>query len=863
VTDVSIRRTEELRRGAAGALHVVTYECGTANPRADLLFVHGAWSSSWYWESFFLPWFAQRGFRARAVSLRGHGESEGRVRWSSIRDYVDDVAAAAQGLTDPVLIGHSMGGFVAQKYAARHGMRALALLASVPPSGAWHALRRIIAERPMAFLRTVATLDLYGAVADAETARGLLFSRDASRTDKDHLLQRLKSESFRAFLDMLFSPVLGRRLSNEVPVAVIGAEFDQLISTANNEATARFYGVDPQVLPLASHMLMVDDRWSDAAMLIENWLEVQVLNERVKPPLPKKPSTQNARAAVVDQSIDSSPLAAGNPLPQPRKAKMLGCMQHHPLILSSLLTHAEAGYHGTPIWSREAPTAAGELGVIVRQTWADTASRARCLASALQALGVDEGDRVGSIAWNTHRHLEIYYGVTGIGAVLHTINPRLSLDHLRFMIHEAADEVLFYDGTFAGLVSTLKPLCPGVRHWIQLSRAPVSPDWRDLAYEELLSSATPLSSWPELDENCAAALCYTSGTTGAPKGVLYSHRALVLESMTAIGPDALGLSRSDTVAPVVPMFHVNAWSLPFAAAIAGASLALPGSSLGGEALYDLFETTGTTISAGVPTIWQSLLAHLDSTGAKFSTMRRTIIGGSAVTQPMVRAFRDHYGVEVIHGWGMTETSPLGTVNALTPAEVAVLTPEEAAGRLRRQGRAPFGVRLKLVNSDGHVLPRDGESAGHLMISGHWVIDSYFQGDKATTHDGWFDTGDIATLGTDAVMVITDRDKDLIKSGGEWISSIQLEEIALGHRGVIEAAAIAVPHPRWGERPLVVCVSSGKEAVSTAEVRRLFEDKLPSWQVPEVVISTQLPVGATGKVVKMQLRQAFSHHYENE
>lgn len=278
-------------------------------------------------------------------------------------------------------------------------------------------------------------------------------------------------------------------------------------------------------------------------------------------------------------------------------------------------------------------------------------------------------------------------------------------------------------------------------------------------------------------------------------------------------------------------------------------------------MHDLFEKTGTTLSAGVPTIWQSLLAHLDGTGGTFSTMRRTIIGGSAVTQPMVRAFRERHGVEVIHGWGMTETSPLGTISSLTAAEAASLSPEEAAVRLKCQGRAPFGVRLKLVSPDGHILPHDGKSAGHLMISGHWVVDSYFRGDKITTTDGWFDTGDIATLGPDAVMVITDRDKDLIKSGGEWISSIQLEAIALEHPGVVEAAAIAVPHPRWGERPLVVCVSSGRGAITTAEIRRLFEEKLPSWQVPDVVMSAQLPVGATGKVVKMRLRQAFSQHYK--
>jgi fatty-acyl-CoA synthase len=847
----SIVRSDLRLAGRAGALDCVTLEPSNASPKADLLFVHGAWSSSWYWETFFLPWFAERGYRCRAVSLRGHGRSEGRVRWASIGAYVEDVAMAGRDLSDPVVIGHSMGGFVAQKYAAKYPVRGLALLASVPPWGVWYALMRILQERPLAFLRTLATLDLYGVVADPDTARGLLFSRDESRTDKDHLLKHLKSESFRALIDMLFSPVRKRSM-RDVPITVIGAEFDQIISHGNVNATARFHRVPPIMLPLASHMLTVDDRWQDAAILVENWLRRDVLGEDLATPKP-------VAKAVADVTTNTD---GRYPPHFKKRAKMLGQMQYHPLVLSSLLTHAEANHPTTKIWSREAPEEMGEVGGLHVQSWGETGQRARRLASALSELGVSEGDRVASIAWNTHRHLELYYGVTGIGAVLHTINPRLSLEHLSYMINQAADQVVFFDGTFAGLVQTLKPLCPTVRHWVQLSQAPQKPRWTDQRYESLIEAAAPIVDWPELDEHGAAALCYTSGTTGMPKGVLYSHRSLVLESMTAIGPDALALTRDDVVAPIVPMFHVNAWSIPFAAAISGSSLALPGSNLGGDALYELFEQTGTTVSAGVPTIWQALLDHARKTGKGFSTMTRTIVGGSAASEHMIRAFRETHGVEVIHGWGMTETAPLGAINALTAKEAKGLSADAATQLLKRQGRAPFGVQLRVENGGAEAQPRDGTSAGHLKIRGHWVIDRYFGQEEPATKDDWFDTGDIATLDADAVMTITDRDKDLIKSGGEWISSVQLEETAVTHPDVVEAAAIAVPHPKWDERPLVVCVSDATTDPQTADVKALFAKRLPSWQVPDIVFTDQLPLGATGKVLKADLRARYAEYYSN-
>jgi 3-(methylthio)propionyl---CoA ligase len=841
-----LNRVVERMAGQAGALEVTTLEPMTGTPRADLLFVHGAWSSAWYWDNFFLPWFADRGFRCRALSLRGHGSSEGRVRWSSITHYVSDVAVAASGLENPVVIGHSMGGYIVQKYAAQHSLRAMALLASVPPSGAWHALHRVATERPKALVRTIATLNLYGVVADPDTARGLLFSRDESRIDKDHLLRHLQAESFRAFLDMLFKPVR-KRAPPGTPVAVIGAEFDQIVSHRNVFETGRFHAVDPIMLPLASHMLTVDDRWQDAAMVIEQWLARDVLGSA--PPTVPAPSA--TRCAQVQ-----SPIPTGDK----KRAKMLGQMQYLPLTLSSILEHVEASSPDAPVWSRQAPPKLGEEGPIHRQTWRDTGQRARRLAQALVDLGIGESDRVASIAWNTHRHLELYYAATGIGAVLHTINPRLSIDHLQFMINQADDRIVFFDGTFSGLIAMLKPMCPRVENWIQMSNAPQDPMWTEPGYEDLLDGAAPITAWPSLDEQAAAILCYTSGTTGYPKGVLYSHRALVLEAMVAVGPAVLSISRDDTVAPIVPMFHVNAWSLPFAAAISGASLALPGASLSGDALFQFFEETKTTLSAGVPTVWQALLGHLRKTETKFTTMKRTIIGGSAVSEAMIRAFRTDYGVEVLHGWGMTETSPLGTISALTPLEIASLDADDAVRRLKQQGRAPFGVSLKVTDPGGAQISGGENTVGSLKVRGHWVIDRYFGADEPATRDGWFDTGDIASIGPDSCMTITDRDKDLIKSGGEWISSVHLEDIAKQHPDVVDAAAIAVPHPKWDERPLLVCVCAGGKTTNSEEIRALFSHAVPTWQVPDLTFVDQLPIGATGKVLKNELRQRFAHFH---
>lgn len=541
---------------------------------------------------------------------------------------------------------------------------------------------------------------------------------------------------------------------------------------------------------------------------------------------------------------------------------MLGHMQVHPLLLSSILEHVEATYAAKPLYSRELPSVAGEVGKILKVTWGDAALRARQVATLMWALDIKQGERVATIAWNTHRHLELYYGVAAMGSILHTINPRLTLQNIQFMINDAQDKAVFYDGTFIKIIEALKPLCPTVKHWIQLSIAPEasSSSKLDASYESAIEDLAPMKTFPAFDENTAAALCYTSGTTGNPKGVLYSHRSLVLESMAAVMPDALCLSRADVIAPVVPMFHVNAWSLPFAAGIVGASLALPGYALSGDALFDFFEQTRTTVSAGVPTIWQNLLDHMDVNSCALKTMKRTIIGGSAVQSSMIKHFRDSYNIEVIHGWGMTETSPIGTVNALTPEEASDLPSEAAADILIKQGRYPFGVKLRIEDENGHTIPPGSGTAGKLWVQGHWVISKYYNATDLATVNNWFDTGDIATIDDAMVMQITDRDKDIIKSGGEWISSIELEGIALKHPNVAQAAAIAVAHPKWDERPLVVVIAKPGKPIEPDHIKEHFKPHVAGWQVPEIIEIDEMPIGATGKILKIELRQRFADFF---
>jgi len=531
-----------------------------------------------------------------------------------------------------------------------------------------------------------------------------------------------------------------------------------------------------------------------------------------------------------------------------------GLMMNLPLLLSSVIEHAAAQYGTVEVVSRETH------GPLFRYTYADCAVRARKLANALAGLGLTGGDAVGSIAWNNHRHLEAYYAVSGSGMVMHTCNPRLQAQQLIYIINHAEDRVVLFDATFAPLVKGIAAHCPGVRAWVCLADAANTPAIDGVAnvlsYDELIAPCSDVFAWPQLDENTGAALCYTSGTTGNPKGAMYSHRALVLNAMSGCLPGLLSLSPSDTILPVVPMFHINAWCIPYAAPIGGTKLVLPGPKLDGQSLYELMESEGVTISAGVPTIWQGLLAYVEQHGLRFSTMRRTGVGGSAMPQALIAKFMDVYGVDVRHGWGMTETTAIGTMSTLPP-QSKDWTSEQKQALLAKQGRSAFGVEIKIVSEDGATLPRDGSSQGELMVRGHWIISSYFKGEKSPLIDGWFPTGDIATIAPDGTMQIRDRTKDVIKTGGEWISSIDLESAAVGHPAVALAAVIGVKHPKWDERPLIFIVRKPGATLEKEEILKFLETKVAKWWVPDdVVFLESLPVGGTGKVQKGDLRKEY-------
>lgn len=533
---------------------------------------------------------------------------------------------------------------------------------------------------------------------------------------------------------------------------------------------------------------------------------------------------------------------------------MSGRMIHDQLTTTSLIEHAARFHGGTEIVSVET------TGGVARTTWAQVAENARRLASALDRLGVAPDARVGTIAWNNHRHVECYFGIGGGGRVTHTINPRLQPEQIAYIANHAQDEVLFFDATFLPLVMQMRTHLDTVRHLVLMGPRDDTAAAKIeglLFHDELIASGDPAYLWPELDENRPAAMCYTSGTTGNPKGVQYSHRSIVLHSIGGNQPDGMALSARDTVMPVVPMFHVNAWGIPYIAAQVGARMVMPGPNLDGESLARLIEAERVTISLGVPTIWMGLLAGLEKTGASAATMTRTVVGGAALPPSMIPAFRDRHGVELIHAWGMTETSPLGTLNQLLQKHEA-LPPEEQAHIRLGQGRPPWGVDLRIVDEEGAILPHDGTTQGHLQIRGHWIVESYYgHPESALTDDGWFDTGDVATLDADGYMVIRDRAKDIIKSGGEWISTVELENIAIAHPGLANAAVIAARHPKWDERPVLIAVRASDSDVTEAELLAFYTGKIPSWQVPDrVVFVDQLPMGATGKVQKIRLRQQF-------
>jgi len=530
-----------------------------------------------------------------------------------------------------------------------------------------------------------------------------------------------------------------------------------------------------------------------------------------------------------------------------------GLMMDRPLLISSILEHSAAQFGDVEIVSRETH------GPLFRYTYAECAVRARQLASTLAAVGLKQGSAVGSMAWNNHRHLEAYYAVSGSGMVMHTCNPRLHPQQLIYIINHAEDEVMLFDSTFAPLVKGIAAHCPKVKHWVCLSDAanlPVIEGVKVIAYEDWIAPHSPDFIWPEFDERSGAALCYTSGTTGNPKGALYSHRAIVLNAITGCLPGVLDLSPKQTVLPVVPMFHINAWCIPYAAPIGGAKLVLPGPRLDGASLYELIEAEKVTLSAGVPTIWQALIGHVEQNGLRFSSMRCTAVGGSAMPAALIAKFSDVYGVEVRHGWGMTETTAVATMTSMTPKEMDL----PAAARhalVAKQGKTVFGIQIKVVDEQGHTLPRDGTSQGELMVRGQWIIQSYFKGEKSPLVDGWFPTGDIATIDAQGLMQIRDRTKDVIKTGGEWISSIDLENEAVAHPAVAMAAVIGIKHPKWDERPLLFIVRKPGQTLDKAEILAFLTERVAKWWVPDdVVFLETLPVGGTGKVQKNDLRKEY-------
>ena len=534
---------------------------------------------------------------------------------------------------------------------------------------------------------------------------------------------------------------------------------------------------------------------------------------------------------------------------------MHGLMMNMPLLISSLIRHAATHHGDTEIVSRLTE------GGIHRYTYADAHRRAQQMANVLTQLGIKAGDRVGTLAWNGFRHFETYFAASGMGAVLHTVNPRLFPEQITYIINHADDQYVFFDITFAPLIDGVAPHCKNVKGWVAMTDRAHMPSMKTvgvLCYEELLSAQPDQFEWPTFDENTASSLCYTSGTTGNPKGVLYSHRTTVLHSYAIALPDVMNLSARDVILPVVPMFHVNAWGTPYACAMTGAKIVFPGPGLDGASLYELFEKERVTMSSGVPTVWLGLLNYMKQNNLKFSTMNRTVIGGSACPPAMIKSFQDDYGVRVLHAWGMTELSPLGTLNSFK-AKHAALSEAERFAIQQKQGRAIFGVEMKIVDGEGKALPHDGKAFGDLLVRGPWIVREYFrdEGGNPLTADGWFPTGDVATIDADGYMQITDRSKDVIKSGGEWISSIDLENLAVAHPAVAEAAVIGIAHPKWDERPLLIVVKKPGATVTREQLLAFFEGKIAKWWMPDdVAFVEQLPHTATGKLLKTKLREDF-------
>ena len=537
---------------------------------------------------------------------------------------------------------------------------------------------------------------------------------------------------------------------------------------------------------------------------------------------------------------------------------LMGQMMSQPLLISGILEYAARHYPNTEIVSRRVE------GDLHRYTYHDCHVRAKKMANALTGLGVGMGDRVATLAWNGYRHMELYYAVSGSGAVLHTVNPRLHPEQIAYIANHAEDQYLFFDLTFLPLIEAVAAHCKTVKAFVLMADRDRMPRETKIAnllcYEDLIASSSDDYAWPLFDENSAASLCYTSGTTGNPKGALYSHRSTVLHAYGSAMPNALNVSSADTVLPVVPMFHVNAWGLPYSVLLSGAKLVYPGAALDGKSLYELFEAEKVTFSAGVPTVWLGLINHALQNKLTFSTFRRTVIGGSACPPAMMDTLIDQFGVEVIHAWGMTEMSPLGTAGGLQNKHLSL--PKEAQRKiLQKQGHAVYGVDMKIVDDSGAELPWDGVTYGHLLVKGPWIITGYFKNEGGDVlQDGWFPTGDVATIDADGYMQITDRSKDVIKSGGEWIGTIDLENIAMAHPAVLQAACIGVAHPKWDERPLLLAIKRPGQEITREELLAFFEGKIAKfWMPDDVVFVEALPTGATGKIQKNKLREQFREY----